>query len=62
MDAAAFFDLVTHNWKTQTMCFSTVASFGAGVILSGAGILAVRKVTEPKQRMFAAIPAVFAIQ
>jgi hypothetical protein len=44
------------------MCFSTTASFGAGVILSGAGILAAKKVTEPKQRMFAAIPAIFAIQ
>ncbi|MDX2071230.1 MAG: DUF6629 family protein [Haliscomenobacter sp.] len=44
------------------MCFSTTASFGAGVILSGAGILAATKVTEPKQRMFAAIPAIFAIQ
>lgn len=44
------------------MCFSTTASFGAGVMLSGAGILAASKVTEPKQRMFAAIPAIFAIQ
>lgn len=44
------------------MCFSTAASFGAGVILSGAGILAAKKVTEPKQRMFATIPVIFAIQ
>ena len=44
------------------MCFSAAASFGAGVILSGAGILAAKKVTEPKQRMFAAIPAIFATQ
>lgn len=44
------------------MCFSTAASFGAGAILSGVGILAANKVTEPKQRMFATIPAIFAIQ
>ena len=44
------------------MCFSAAASFGASAILSGVGILATRQVTEPKQRAFAAIPFIFAIQ
>ncbi len=44
------------------MCFSAVASFGAGVILSGVGVLAARQVTEPNQSAFAAIPVIFAIQ
>ncbi len=44
------------------MCFSTAASFGAGVILSGVAILAARQVTDPKQTAFAAIPVIFAIQ
>lgn len=44
------------------MCFSAAASFGASAILSGVGILAARQVTEPKQRAFAAIPFIFAVQ
>jgi len=44
------------------MCFSAAASFSAGVILSGAVIVAARKVEKPSQRAFAAIPGIFAIQ
>lgn len=44
------------------MCFSATASFGASAILTGIGILAARKVTEPQQRAFAAIPIIFAVQ
>jgi hypothetical protein len=44
------------------MCFSTAASFGAGVLLTGAGILAARKSQKPAQWAFAAIPGIFAVQ
>lgn len=44
------------------MCFSATASFGAGLVLSGAGWLAARKVKTPEQRAFAAIPGIFAVQ
>jgi hypothetical protein len=44
------------------MCFSTAASFGAGVLLTGATIVAVRKIQKPAQWAFAAIPGIFAIQ
>lgn len=44
------------------MCFSATASFGAGIVLSGVGILAASKVSTPKQRAFAAIPIIFAVQ
>jgi len=44
------------------MCFSTAASFGAGILLSGAAMVAARKVEKPSQRAFAAIPGIFAIQ
>ncbi len=44
------------------MCFSAVASFGAGALLTGAAIVAARKVQRPAQRALAAIPGIFAIQ
>lgn len=44
------------------MCFSTVASFGAGAILSGVSIIAARNVDKPEQWAFAAIPGIFAVQ
>lgn len=44
------------------MCFSATASFGAGIVLSGVGIVAASKVSTPQQRAFAAIPAIFAFQ
>lgn len=44
------------------MCFSAGASFMAGSILSGAGILAIRRTEKPTQRFFASIPLIFGIQ
>ncbi len=44
------------------MCFSTAASFGAGVLLSGAAIVTARKMDKPTQWALAAIPGIFAIQ
>ena len=44
------------------MCFSATASFGAGIVLSAAGAVAMYKATEPRQRVFASIPLLFAVQ
>ncbi len=44
------------------MCFSTTASFAAGIVLSGVGVASVIKSKEPAQQMFAAIPLVFGLQ
>ena len=45
------------------MCFSTVASFGAGALLTGAGVVAARSVDRPAtQWAFAVIPFIFAVQ
>jgi len=44
------------------MCFSANASLSTGVILSFAGIAAIRKAPHPSQILFAAIPLIFAVQ
>jgi hypothetical protein len=44
------------------MCFSATASFAGGVIISSIGAAAIRKNTEPSQRLFAAIPMLFGLQ
>ena len=44
------------------MCFSTSASFGAGVVLTVIGVAAIKKVQHPSQFAFASIPLIFAIQ
>lgn len=44
------------------MCFSATASFGAGVILSGIGIVSIKKIHSPLQIIFASIPLIFAVQ
>jgi hypothetical protein len=44
------------------MCFSSTASFGAGILLSAIGIASVRKVRMPEQIMFASIPLLFSFQ
>jgi hypothetical protein len=44
------------------MCFSATASFAGGVIISSIGVAAIRKNTEPSQRLFAAIPMMFGLQ
>ena len=44
------------------MCFSTTASFAAGVLLSSIGIISIKKTKEPKEIPFAAIPLVFGLQ
>ena len=44
------------------MCFSAGASFGAGVLLAGAGAVTLRQAKSPNEWAFAAIPALFSIQ
>jgi hypothetical protein len=44
------------------MCYSAGASFAAGVVISAVGVVVVRGVREPSQRLFAIIPFLFAIQ
>ncbi len=44
------------------MCFSATASFGAGIVLAVAGVVAMAKTKKPAQRAFAAIPLLFALQ
>ena len=44
------------------MCFSATASFSAGALLLGVGMLTLKSVRRPSELPFAAIPLLFAIQ
>ena len=44
------------------MCFSATASFGLSGVLTGLGAVALARNEEPPQRMFAAVPLLFAAQ
>ena len=44
------------------MCFSATASFTAGVVLLGVGVLTLRAARRPRELPLAAIPMLFAIQ
>lgn len=44
------------------MCFSTTASFAAGVVLSAAGVVTIKKAKTKSQLPFASIPLLFGIQ
>ena len=44
------------------MCFSSTASFTAGILLLGAGLLAVKSAHSPRELPLAAIPLLFSIQ
>jgi hypothetical protein len=44
------------------MCFSTEASFAGGIIISGIGVLTIKKVHKPSQILFASIPLFFGFQ
>lgn len=44
------------------MCFSTTASFGAGIILTAFGTAALVKSENKSQSIFASIPLIFAVQ
>lgn len=44
------------------MCFSASASFGAGIVLTVIGVATLRKVKQPTQIPFAALPLLFAAQ
>jgi hypothetical protein len=44
------------------MCFSATASFTAGAVLFGAGVVAQRLASTVPERVFAAIPLLFALQ
>lgn len=44
------------------MCFSATASFSTGTLLLGLGTLTLKSARRPRERPFAAIPPLFAIQ
>lgn len=44
------------------MCFSTEASFGAGILLSAIGVATLKKAKQPSEFFFASIPLIFAVQ
>ena len=44
------------------MCFSATASFSAGTLLLGLGTLTLKSARRPRERPFAAIPLLFAVQ
>jgi hypothetical protein len=44
------------------MCFSATASFAAGGLLLGLGVLTIKSARQPRELPFAAIPVLFAIQ
>lgn len=44
------------------MCFSATASFAAGAVLGTVGVAALSKATSKPQRIFGAIPLLFAVQ
>ncbi len=44
------------------MCFSAGASFTGGAVLTAIGVASLRKVSDPKQKLFAEIPLLFAFQ
>ncbi|MCY1166729.1 hypothetical protein D9M73_66780 [compost metagenome] len=44
------------------MCFSATASFTAGALLLGFGVVTLKSAKRPRERLFAAIPLLFAIQ
>jgi len=44
------------------MCFSATASFSAGIVLLGVGVLAVKSAHGPRELPLAAIPLLFSIQ
>ena len=44
------------------MCFSAVASFGAGSVLCVAGVMTTQKVQSKVQLAFAVIPFLFGVQ
>lgn len=44
------------------MCFSAPASFAAAAVLTVTGVVALRQVKHPSQRLFALIPLLFGVQ
>ena len=44
------------------MCFSATASFSAGALLLGIGVLTLRLASRPREWPIAAIPLLFAVQ
>jgi hypothetical protein len=54
--------IILHCIKKEKMCFSATASFGAGIVLTGIGIVSLKKVQQRHQAMFASIPLLFAAQ
>lgn len=44
------------------MCFSAGASFASGIVISTIGILTVKQINKPSQRIFAIIPMLFGLQ
>lgn len=54
--------IFNHLKKLIRMCFSAEASFGAGAILTVAGIVTIKQIKQPHQMALAAIPLFFGIQ
>lgn len=44
------------------MCFSAGASFAGGALITAAGILTIRKNSDPSRRVFASMPLIFGVQ
>jgi hypothetical protein len=44
------------------MCFSTTASFGAGIVLTVIGLATIKKTHHRSQLLFASIPLIFGVQ
>ena len=44
------------------MCFSTTASFTAGIVLTGIGVATIKKTKHQSQLLFASIPLLFGLQ
>ncbi len=44
------------------MCFSAVASFAGGAVISGVGVATQTEKQRPGQRLFASIPLIFSVQ
>ena len=53
---------LNYQQKGFEMCFSAGASFAGGVIISAVGVATVRKVHDPSQILFSAIPLFFGFQ
>jgi hypothetical protein len=57
-----FSELFFILFSLKIMCFSAIASFGAGIVLAVIGVATIKKATHPSQIIFAGIPLIFCVQ